>query len=470
MGTGGASASRVPPCLEGSCGVEERKSGELFRKRMSAVVGFLSSLRLTVIVCAAAAFYCALATLGPDTWEWSTFEAFLIGVIGRTMLALRLNSPYESPVFLVICGLFVLNLLFCTLSALASGSGRRRGFRPALLLCHGGLLLFVVAALYGWRTRVEGELRIAAGEEGMLYEPRYYALRRRMKELEMRRDFLRTLSRRRMASAGDRRELERLERGLETLKDALEFMRRRPLYAVEVVKAWEEHYPGGGVKDWKALLRARRVASKGVAEGTGAGGAPLVAEGEIEVNVPFEVGGFTLYLYSFDYSTVLPGRRTLEVTLPLNGSSVRISGHGLDGMRLSVARVLSDFRVRRGADGKMEIYSGGGAWSNPAVLLKTEPPGGEAGERWLFVEFPDHDLAHGDEKQVSGPCFEVLDLQPPSKGSPGCVRLGVYVPRRVPVVGLGVVHGGAGALLWAGLMLMCAGLSWHTVRVVKGRE
>ena len=88
------------------------------KENQNGLVDFLASLRVTLFLLVLLGFICALGTLVPLTSDYSDFRRFLIGGVGRLMLAWGFDKPFTSTSFRVVLGLLALNLCFCTLRRL----------------------------------------------------------------------------------------------------------------------------------------------------------------------------------------------------------------------------------------------------------------------------------------------------------------------------------------------------------------
>lgn len=475
----------------------------------SGLLGFLSSLRVTLALLVVLGIVCALGTLVPAVGDYHDFRRFLVAGLGRGLLALGFDQPFTSPIFRGLVAVLMANLLLCTVRRLppllrawndpavpsgdtvldgaefrASGTlggdgealatavvaagygraaevategGRRRMlFRRGSLaplgpqITHVGVLLIFLGGAVGWWVGAEGFGSAPAGGSFDVMEPAYYRLEADLKRVSFEREFLVDVEREGALRSVDVEEFERLGRRAAALRAEMSALEKRPLFTVEVLDAREEHYEAGGVRRWASRVRIRD-------------GGSVAAEGEVEVNAPLSYKGMTLYQHSFEMRRA-PSEGGDDALGSLVGTlSLTVGASATpEGLPLTVSadEFFPDFAVVPGPDGAPKAVSRSEELRNPALRATLTVEGDEPQHVFLFAgpPFSIHDDPQSRFalrlKKVTptgeGPTFalEVRDrrAEADAKG-PG-----------TPWTGISIHYDPGTPLVWVGSLLMVLGL------------
>ena len=414
---------------------------EKAKSRVTKVVEFFSSLRITLVLLILLGLLCALGTLVPMTDDYGDFRRFLIGGVGRLMLALSLHEPFSSPLFRLVLAFLALNLGFCTFKRLPSllrsylwpkanpGRGaferaklrangghlpsrgleeifsessyellaqseeedgsrffflRRSSFAPfGPSLTHLGILLLFLGGVLGWMWGFEGYAEAAVGDSFSVYPGDYYRIEERLRDLEFLEDFYFDLEKEELLRKEDVKSFKELQHEKSRLFERRELLSKKPRFSVRVLAAQEERYSDddASVKDWKSLLQVERDGE-------------VLAKKSIEVNSPMEFAGVNMYQHTFSHRPDDDGSlgsmiAKAELALGNTKSFPSIP------LTIRLLDYYPDFAIGPGEDGRPEAFSKSREANNPAIKLELSSKGQEDGRRVFLFPKPPY-VVHSD--------------------------------------------------------------------------
>ncbi len=446
---------------------------------MKAIIRFLSSVRLAIILIIALVAASILGTLIPQGRDAADYAA-RYGGLAETLVRLQFTDLYRSVWFLGLLGLFGLNIVVCTLMRL--GGKVRRAARPKIE-CD-------LKALAAGKIKDKVRLNVGAAEAKGTAVEALRAARYRVRVVEEAgtegggsgiggggvAGRVHILGRKGVAGifGSDAVHLGllviiaggivtaaggfRTDLGLNVGK-LLDVPRAG--FALRLDKFETEMYPDGNVKDWKSTLTV-------VENGRD------VRTQVIEVNHPLVHRGFSFYqsAYGFDWDNPtleLRVRKRSEAgaagaaTAGEEGSEAgrtmkirvgeKTAPGDADGTELAVRRFIPDFVL--GENNAPETRSD--QLNNPAALVEVWSGGRKVVEGWVFAAYPDFTRLRGEAaedwrielRDVDAPQFSVIQ----AAKDPG-----------VPLIWLGCI------LVMAGLFLAFYRPTWEIRMVLEGAE
>lgn len=134
----------------------------------SKVFAFARSLKVTIVLMAYLVIAGAVSTLVPQGMGPEVYWAQYPPGLANFLMGSGLTHFFRSPGFFVPAGLFFVNLLACTVFRFNRELRKksRRNFGPDIL--HGGLLLFMAAAVFSYAGRDQGSVTLSPGESAIL--------------------------------------------------------------------------------------------------------------------------------------------------------------------------------------------------------------------------------------------------------------------------------------------------------------
>jgi len=398
---------------------------------MKRTLAFFSSLRLAILLLILLTAASVLGTLIPQGRSFEEYSA-RFGGFTSLVLHLQLNRLYHSTWFLVLLGLFALNIVVCTLTRL--GPKVRRARSPRIEVEPKSLAALKIRDCVKLKIPAAGaksELQKILADAG--YRTRETTRGGRIHILARKRVFglfgsdsvhvglLIIIAGGLVSGLSGFREGLTLVKGQEGPVPRSEFRLRLDDFTTE-------YYAGGGVKAWKSTLT--------VLEKTG----PVLSK-TIEVNHPLSYKGVSFFQASYgwdwDKTSIEIWARKKNDPAYLKKLTVRVGERRdlEDGERtaLSVTKFFPDFVLGAGNEPQTRSNEP----NNPAALIE-----GYRGEKffsgWVFANYPDFSQTHGTAD--SGLTFELkrFDAEPVS-----VIEL-VYDPGAI--------------LIWIGCALVMAGL------------
>jgi len=390
---------------------------------MKAIIRFLSSVRLAIILIILLVLASILGTLIPQGRDAAEYAA-RYGRVAETLVRLQFTDLYRSVWFLGLLGLFGLNIIVCTLTRW--GGKVRRAARPKVesdpkALAAGkikdkarlnvGVVEakgIAITALSAARYRVKvveeaGAERV--GSSGGLGGGRIHILGRKgitgiFGSDAVHLGLLVIIAGGIVTAAGG----FRTDLGLNAGK-VLDVPRAG--FALRLDKFETETYPDGNVKDWKSTLTV-------IENGRD------VRTQVIEVNHPLVHHGFSFYqsAYGFDWddptlefrigkkSEAGPGR-TIKIRV-----GVKTALGDEDGTEFAVRRFIPDFVLgENNTPGTRSDQP-----NNPAALVEGWSGGRKVIEGWVFAAYPDVTRLRGEAaadwtielRNVDAPQFSVI--------------------------------------------------------------
>lgn len=355
---------------------------------MKAFIRFFSSVKLAIVLLIILAVASILGTLIPQGRSVEEYAA-RYGQLSGLFTRLQLTGLYHSVWFLILLGLFALNIIVCTLTRL--GPKWRRAVRPAL-----GYEAKSVGAM-----KVRDKLKRNSASAASLAEVSRALSRARYKVRSETRDGRTSvLGRKRIwgifgsdvvhlgllviiaggllsGLTGSRTELS-LKEGQVLAVPGAGFDLRLDKFSTEL-------YPDGSVKDWKSALTVLES------------GRPVL-EKTIEVNHPLQHRGYRFYQSSYgwnwDNPALLIEVRKKSDPAYLKTFKLRVGERvPLDdpaGTTIGVARFIPDFVLGEGNAPETRSLQP----NNPAALVEGFAGAEKAFSGWVFANYPDMDQMH----------------------------------------------------------------------------
>jgi cytochrome c biogenesis protein len=369
---------------------------------MKAIIRFLSSVRLAIVLIILLVAASILGTLIPQGRDAAEYAA-RYGRLAEPMVRLQFTVLYRSVWFLALLGLFGLNIVVCTVTRLGSKVGR--AWRPKVesdpkalvagkikdkVRLNAGLDAskgIAVSALKAarYRVRVVEEASTEDPGSGGKTGGRIHLLGRKGIEGIFGSDavhlgLLVIIAGGIVTAAGG----FRTDLGLNVGK-VMDVPRAG--FALRLDKFDTETYPNGNVKDWKSTLT---VIENGRDARTQV----------IEVNHPLVYRGFSFYqsAYGFDWDNAILELRIGKKSETGPGRTINIRvgekmplGDG-DGTEWTVRRFLPDFVL--GENNVAETRSD--QPNNPAALVEGWSGGRKVVEGWVFAAYPEVTRLRGE--------------------------------------------------------------------------
>jgi cytochrome c biogenesis protein len=135
---------------------------------LKKIFSLLRSLRTTVFLVGLLSAAGALSTFIPQSLSEAEYQAHYGQTLGSLIVKSGFYNFFSSAFFFVLAGLFFINLLSCTVFRFKRELGKKanRNFGPDIL--HGGLVLFMAAALLSVLNRMDGSLMLTKGQTALL--------------------------------------------------------------------------------------------------------------------------------------------------------------------------------------------------------------------------------------------------------------------------------------------------------------
>jgi cytochrome c biogenesis protein len=136
--------------------------------RLKKLLLFFRSLKTTVFLVALLSAAGALSTFIPQSLGGAEYQALYGQALGSLIVKSGFYNFFSSPFFFTLAGLFFINLLACTVFRFSRELRKKtnRNFGPDIL--HGGLILFMAAALLSVLNRMDGSLMLTRGQTALL--------------------------------------------------------------------------------------------------------------------------------------------------------------------------------------------------------------------------------------------------------------------------------------------------------------
>jgi cytochrome c biogenesis protein len=128
----------------------------------------LRSLKLTIILVIYLVMASAVSTLIPQGENEAHYRLRYPSALAELVLAAGMDHFFSAPLFLAPSFCFFVNLSACTIFRFRRELRKktRRNFGPDIL--HGGLILFIIAALMSVFNRMEGSIMLFKGQTALL--------------------------------------------------------------------------------------------------------------------------------------------------------------------------------------------------------------------------------------------------------------------------------------------------------------
>jgi cytochrome c biogenesis protein len=398
---------------------------------MKRSLALFSSLRLAIFLLILLTAASVLGTLIP---QGRTFEEYAAryGGLAPLVLHLQLNSLYHSTWFLVLLGLFALNIVVCTLTRL--GPKVRRARSPRVEVEPKSLEAFKI------RDRVKMKIPAAGAKDELQKFLGDAGYRTRETTRDGR---IHILARKRVLGLFGSDAVHvglliiitgGLVSGMSGFREDLSLVKGqgrtvpRSEFSIRLDDFMTEYYPGGSVKAWKSALTILEKTE------------PVLSK-TIEVNRPLSYKGVSFFQASYgwdwDKTSLEIWARKKNDPASLKKFMVRVGERRelVDGERtvLSVTKFFPDFVLGAGNEPQTRSNEP----NNPAALIE-----GYRGDKffsgWVFANYPDFSQTHGTED--SGLAFELKKFE------------------AEPVSVIEVVSDPGAILIWIGCVLVMAGL------------
>jgi len=144
---------------------------------ISKVIKFLSSVKFAIVMISLIVLLSLPATFISQNQSDLFYQQTYEGELGHLIVGLGYDHFFQSPLFLILVGLFWLNLLFCSIKRFRLQIQKRtqKKFGPDII--HLGLLLLVVFAIWSGFTRREGVIYLSRSDSLQLPSGRYLLLK-----------------------------------------------------------------------------------------------------------------------------------------------------------------------------------------------------------------------------------------------------------------------------------------------------
>jgi cytochrome c biogenesis protein len=135
---------------------------------LKQIFTLLRSLKTTAFLVALLSAASALSTFIPQSLGEAEYQALYGQTLGILIVKSGFYNFFSSIFFFILAGLFFINLLSCTLFRFSRELRKKanRNFGPDIL--HGGLVLFMAAALLSVLNRMDGSLMLFKGQTALL--------------------------------------------------------------------------------------------------------------------------------------------------------------------------------------------------------------------------------------------------------------------------------------------------------------
>ncbi len=399
---------------------------------MRSVLKFLASVRLAIILLILITAASILGTLIPQGLPREAYAA-RYGALAGAVMGLGLTGLYHSVWYIALLFILALNTIVCTLTRLPAKW--RRAFRApietdaASIQAHrvkgrlaksappAALSPGVAAALKRLRYRVR-----TAGTEGRIH---LVGAKHRLGHFGADTVHLGLL----VILAGG------IVSGLWSVRNEIALREGETVavpragFDIRLDKFETEYYPQGMVKAWKSTVTV-------VAAGRPARAAT------IEVNRPLSHGGFSFYQtsYGWDWDAAEVEVEATKKSDPTFAKTIRarlgerVPVDDKDVTEVAVSRFVPDLVIGEGNT----IQTRSLQPNNPAALVEGWKGSEKVFSGWIFANYPEFDRMHsGKETDLS---FVLKTYRAP--------QVSVLEAARDPGVGL----------IWAGCILVCAGL------------
>jgi cytochrome c biogenesis protein len=421
---------------------------------MKAILRFLTSIRVAIILLIILAVALILGTLIPQGRTLEEYTA-RYGGLSTLFIRLQLTELYRSIWYLGLLGLFALNIAVCTLDRL--GPKLRRTFHPKIENDP--------KALAGMKIKDKVRLNIDPQAAKAAAETALRAARYRVRSTEDADRRIHLLGRKRMdglfgsdfvhvgllviiaggivtAFGGFRTNLNLNPGDIKDVPNAG--------FAVRLDKFETEKYPDGSIKDWKSTLT---VLENGVPSRTQI----------VEVNHPLVHRGFSFYQTAYGFNWEAPDLeiRVLKKSDPTFVKIFRTPLNQREALgdkektEILVSRFIPDFVL--GENNAPETRSL--EPNNPAALVEGWRGGEKVFDGWVFAAYPDFTQMHGGA--ASDLKIELRDFD--------AAQYSVLETAKDPGV----------PLIWLGCLLIMAGLflafyrpTWEirvTIETISGK-
>jgi cytochrome c biogenesis protein len=421
---------------------------------MKAILRFLTSIRVAIILLIVLAVASILGTLIPQGRTLEEYTA-RYGSLSTLFIRLQLTELYRSIWYLGLLGLFALNIAVCTLDRL--GPKLRRTFHPKIENDPKALVGMKIKD----KIRLNVDLQAAKAAAATALKASHYRIR--LKEDGDRRVHL--LGRKRMdglfgsdfvhvgllviiaggivtAFGGFRTNLNLNPGDIKDVPNAG--------FAVRLDKFETEKYPDGSVKDWKSTLT---ILENGVPSRTQI----------VEVNHPLVHRGFSFYQTAYGFNWEAPDLeiRVLKKSDPTFAKIFRTPLNRREALgdkektEILVTKFIPDFVL--GENNAPETRSL--EPNNPAALIEGWRGGEKVFDGWVFAAYPDFTQMHGGA--ASDLKIELRDFD--------AAQYSVLETAKDPGV----------PLIWLGCLLIMAGLflafyrpTWEirvTIETISGK-
>lgn len=401
---------------------------------MRAFWKFLSSLKLAIVLLILLAVASAVGTLVPQGRSLEEYNR-RYGASYSTIKALKFDRVYKSGWFIGLLLLFSVNTIACTVSRFPGKWRRAAGPTPSFEAA--SLKALKVRDSFRQPVSFDASAEAAAG----VLRDRRYSVKRSMKDGSV---FIVARKRRLGWFGSDLVHAGLLVviaggivSGIGAKRLPLNFAEGTLVavpganFSIRMDKFRTEHYPGGGVKDWKSDLTIIEA------------GRP-VRTATIEVNHPLRYKGVNLYQSGYGWSW---DNADLELMIKKasdpsfvrlasvkTGRTVELAGPGITAV--SVRNFVPDFVVGKGN----QIMSRSDEPKNPAALVEVWNGREKVFMGWVFSKFPD--FKGMGEKGKAKPDFSVV------MKTPAPAQFSVIDARRDP----------GAPFIWAGCVFLSLGL------------
>jgi len=349
---------------------------------------FFSSVKLAIVLFVLITLASILGTLIPQGQSAAEYAVRYGGLAGP-LASLQMTRLYQSGWYLALLLLFALNTIICTLSRF--GPKWRKAFGPVTGTDAQGLPAITV------KSRFRLPLPLAAAKEriaGLLRSRRY-----RLTESPAAGGIVLLARKQRLGRFGsDVVHLGLivilcggLTSGIGGRRSDLALLEGqtaevpRAAFSLRLDKFETEHYPQGGVKDWKSTITVIE------------NGAP-VASRVVEVNHPLTYRGFSFYQTSYGWDWATP-RLGLEIRKRADASfskavslkvGERVPVDDADVSHVSVREFVPDFVIGEGN----KVRSRSQEPRNPAALVEAWKGEERVFAAWIFAKYPDFGQGH----------------------------------------------------------------------------